>query len=259
MKAIVLALLVAAVLAGGAYSGRSYSVRRGSSCSFNFGCGVRNNGGWERNFDRYTYTCSGYPNWLNWDGNRLWGDVPRGWSGKFAVKVAYHGNTHGEHTYWIHSDDVADYDGGFDFPWWFEGANTVIGCPIVIPEQTIPEKKIPGVHIKVDTPDIRIPKIEIPKIQVNLPRVNVPTVHTTIEWNPLGYDCGHTNWVGTAIITEVGDNYCTLDNGRTVYFANCSNRRYRGGWKSFAVKDKIDYECYDDGKRTWFKRCDWRA
>jgi hypothetical protein len=109
---------------------------------------------------------------------------------------------------------------------------------------------VPSVSIKTPEINIRVPevKVEVPKIDVRVP---VPVVGWTGSYN-----CGSVNWSGSAIITFVGDNYCTLDNGRNVYFTNCSNRRYRSGWKNFRVKDRVSYECYDDGKTIWAKRFD---
>jgi hypothetical protein len=107
---------------------------------------------------------------------------------------------------------------------------------------------VPSVSIKTPEINIRVPevKVEVPKIDVRVP---------VVGWTG-NYNCGSVNWSGSAIITVVGDNYYTLDNGRSVYFANCSSRRYCFNGRGFKVKERVNYECYDDGKTIWAKRFD---
>ena len=107
---------------------------------------------------------------------------------------------------------------------------------------------VPSVSIKTPEINIRVPevRVEVPKIDVRVP---------VVGWTG-SYNCGSVNWSGSGIIISVGDNYCTLDNNRKVYFTNCSSRRHCSPWKTFRVKDRISYECYDDGKTIWAKRFD---
>jgi len=133
MKAIVLALLVAIAIAGGAYRGRRFIVKHKQDWEYNFGCGTQDrNGGWIYNLnDRYTYDCVGYPSWMRWDGSRLFGRAPTGWRGRFQVTVNYRGRTQGSRQYWFTSEDEIE-DKSWGNVWWWTGkhewSNTIV-CP----------------------------------------------------------------------------------------------------------------------------------
>mgnify|MGYP007037081466 FL=1 len=63
------------------------------------------------------------------------------------------------------------------------------------------------------------------------------------------------NFRGNGLITFVGGDNCVID-GKTVRFANCTNKRYRKGRRNFFVNDRANFECYFDGTTYWAKTID---
>mgnify|MGYP000859546426 CR=1 FL=1 len=257
MKAILFAVLLASVLAGGHQTGRRIDLVRGVKNTISFACGVQDaKGDWSTSKDNYRYTPVGFPNWCTFNNGILYATVPSGWKGHTQVRVDYTGPTVGSYYYTLACDDNTEDPSWSVARWWNRGrGDYLVGCPL------IEYKTVGGGSIKVETPSITVPgvnvKVDIPK--VNIPAISIGGGHGLGLGNGIGLNLGSfscdkkPNWSGSAVIVTVGTDYCTLDNGRTIRFANCSTRRYRSGRNNFAVSDKINFDCYDDGKIVWVK------
>jgi hypothetical protein len=273
MKVVLIALLIALAISGGANHGNSVSLQRGVKNSLNFACGNQDNSGnWNVNYnDQYTYSCTGQPSWLSWSGSSLSGWVPASWKGSFQIEVSYQGQTSGSNRYTVSCDDNSNNNGG-DI-WWWSGAvpaTWTIACPTITwgstPAITTPTVTIPQITI----PQIVIPGISIPSVPIvtgiNPGAVTIPTWSSRYgNWNNNGdssgnsntngngYNCNNVNWSGSGVVTASGSDYCTLDNGKTIQFTSCSSRNYRSGRKNFSVSDKVNFECWNDGTTIWAK------
>lgn len=286
MKVILLAALLVAALCGGSQYSRRVNLQRGVRNSVSFACANEDSqGSWNVVVQPYKYTCTGFPSWCNWDGKTLSGTVPAGWKGNFRVDVDYDGPTRGRKSYYFSCDDNSDDSNWGWSRWWNKGPGSyVVACPEIPhtvrpPTDPIPPPVSPGNgnghgnwngngndngHGNGDS--------------------NGHGNGGNGNWNGNGnengngngdnsgngkgnsngngnggsghgsgsnWSCGKSNWRGSGVIVSVGSDSCTLDNGRVIRFANCSSRRYKQGRKNFAVSDKINFDCWDDGKIIW--------
>lgn len=116
-KLFVLLLAISLALAGGAWSGSRIRLQRGRRNNLNFACGTWDGSGTPTVANqRYSYSFSGYPSWLNVKGSTLVGTPPAGAVGPWAVNVNYSpvggAGTTGSSSFELGFDDASSSSSG---------------------------------------------------------------------------------------------------------------------------------------------------
>lgn len=207
MKAIIFAVLIAAVFATGYYSPYRTNrllLRPGNNHQFNFACGGYNNNVFSPLWDNglnYNYSFTGLPNWIKVNGSSLYGIPPAGTYGNFPFNVGWNGPLSRGNRRYVFSAGLPNLLSGIPligdlanlfvnfFDGVFNGGNFVrqpnaytLMLPVRLPDGSwsnglnLPNNLLSSFRIPDSNWDWTFPDIN-----VNVPGVNVPGVGLNVN------------------------------------------------------------------------------